>query len=1410
MLTQLLSVLLTALFCVPSFAQTDKPTKKSPSRPINALLVTGGCCHDYDRQKLILTRGISARANVRWTVVQQGGKTTNTKIPLYNDPDWAKGFDIVVHNECFAHVKDKEFVDRILKPHREGTPAILIHCAMHCYRTGDDRWFEFVGMQSPGHGAHYTFDAQNVKPDHPIMQGFGDSFTAPKGELYHSMKVFPTATTLASAKRRNDGKAQTCVWVNEYKPTFGVAGRAGSHRPNVQGEASDAEGDTAGGNRPYGCRVFGTTIGHYNETMVEPQYLDMLTKAMLWATKRDPVKDFEPASEKTNAEIAKLVNIPVANKAAKYVPGNCCGEGNLAYGRTVTSKSVQNGNFRKHLTDGRLDTRWCPSGAQVNEWVTVDLEEPREVNHIRLHWEKPTGISYRYIVEVSKDNKTWKQVVDYSKNQKKGAIHAHRIDSKDVRYIRTMFLGADRGLWGSIWELEASADELPKLSNLDTSTPNDATISDVTAPPGFDVTVFGKPPEVNYPVCITASMNGEVFVGVDEQGSLGKEPGRGKVLRCVDTDGDGTADDIKVFAKMDHPRGLIYVGGGAIRAGSHGPNATANSEVAGVGAKNERNPGDSDANVESFVDAAAGGNRPYSKLGGSLWVLHPPFLSVYHDIDGDGVSDDSEVLIKGISTNDVAKRGADHTTNGIAMGIDGWIYIAVGDFGFHKAVGKDGTTLSKRGGGVVRVRPDGTELEIYSWGQRNIVDVAIDPYMNIFTRDNTNDGGGWDIRLSHIMQTANYGYPSLYKNFTEEIMPPLADYGGGSGCGAMFFHDERWPKPYNNILLTCDWGVSKVFSHDLPKNGPTFDAQQSDFLKLPRPTDICADGSGRMYVASWKNGKFNYDGPNIGFVAMVKPSGFVPKPVPDLNGMSPLQLVETLRHPSAKVRLAAQRRLLRERSDEELNEELTKQIEVHRGPPDVDGDVEEIHGPIFTDVLPDEVATALARLVSDKTAPKYTRVAAVYCLKQLHGAGSHDAIVDLAKDGDLRATCIRAIADRRSQLGKTRYNLIINGLLDESPEVKANSLVSAARYFAAVNAESANSIRELLANTIFGYTDAQKIAGVKDVWRSPDPDRVIPHLAVKALVDMNAIDECIAALNGPHRAGALWALKSMHDKRTVDGLFKVLSTARDEELRREVWTTLIRLYHREGNYVEGESPKWWGTRPDTTGPYYHRVKWSESDRIAAAIKVALSEANESLAKHINEQLKRHVVKLDGLSTAEIAAMKKPQKAIAVPKADPNNPNQVGNMPYEKAVAVALKAKGDVANGQKLFVAQSCIACHTFANGQQPKGPHLVDIGKRSKPAELLESMLKPSKKMTQGFDTWTFLLESGKTHTGFVVLESAETVTIRQTDGLSKEFPQDEIEERVKQQLSMMPAGIVNNLTAQQVADLLAYLQSLR
>lgn len=253
------------------------PAQESNNAPVRALLVTGGCCHDYARQKLILTKGISARAHVDWTVVHQGGTATDSKIPLYEDRHWADGFDVVVHNECFSDVKDVEWVERILKPHREGTPAVLIHCAMHCYRTGTDRWFEFVGLQSPGHGPHYAYTVENLKPEHPIMTGFGEKWTTPKGELYHTVKIWDTATPLAHARRQDNREPQVCIWTNQY-------GKA---------------------------RVFGTTIGHYNETMVEPTYLDMLTRGLLWSVDRLEEGAFRPTDEKTDAAIKALATAPV-------------------------------------------------------------------------------------------------------------------------------------------------------------------------------------------------------------------------------------------------------------------------------------------------------------------------------------------------------------------------------------------------------------------------------------------------------------------------------------------------------------------------------------------------------------------------------------------------------------------------------------------------------------------------------------------------------------------------------------------------------------------------------------------------------------------------------------------------------------------------------------------------------------------------------------------------------------------------------------------------------------------------------------------------------------------------------------------------------------------------------------------
>jgi type 1 glutamine amidotransferase len=222
------------------------------SKPINALLVLGGCCHDYAKQQEILTNGISARANVKWTVVHEGDGTTDHPMSIYKNPNWWKGFDVVVHDECFSDVKDKDFVEGILKPHRAGLPAVNLHCAMHSYRVSFDlykEWFAFTGLDTRAHGAQLPIAIHFVDQQHPVTKGRADWTTVPE-ELYNNLEVWKTVTPLAYGEQGKD--KYLCAWVNNY----------------------------------HGTRVFSTTLGHNNATVNDPRYLDLVTQGLLWAVGR--------------------------------------------------------------------------------------------------------------------------------------------------------------------------------------------------------------------------------------------------------------------------------------------------------------------------------------------------------------------------------------------------------------------------------------------------------------------------------------------------------------------------------------------------------------------------------------------------------------------------------------------------------------------------------------------------------------------------------------------------------------------------------------------------------------------------------------------------------------------------------------------------------------------------------------------------------------------------------------------------------------------------------------------------------------------------------------------------------------------------------------------------------------------
>ena len=105
------------------------------------------------------------------------------------------------------------------------------------------------------------------------------------------------------------------------------------------------------------------------------------------------------------------------------------------------------------------------------------------------------------------------------------------------------------------------------------------------------------------------------------------------------------------------------------------------------------------------------------------------------------------------------------------------------------------------GGGILRCRPDGRDLHVFATGLRNIYDVALDEELNVFVRDNENDGGDYMIRVCHSFFGADHGYPYLYDERPDEALPPLADLGLGSSAGGALLPRGGSSRP--STAATC-------------------------------------------------------------------------------------------------------------------------------------------------------------------------------------------------------------------------------------------------------------------------------------------------------------------------------------------------------------------------------------------------------------------------------------------------------------------------------------------------------------------------------------------------------------------------------------------------------------------------------
>ena len=272
-------------------------------------------------------------------------------------------------------------------------------------------------------------------------------------------------------------------------------------------------------------------------------------------------------------------------------------------------------------------------------------------------------------------------------------------------------------------------------------------------PPGFKATLFACDPMVEYPSAVAAGPRaGSIFVAVDSLSGLGAKSGRLDEIRIVrDVDGDGYADQASVYA-----RGFNSIQGLA------------------------------------FHD-------------GALFVMHAPFLTALRDRDGDGVAEVRRDLLQGLGLPPDQNPPLLHCANGVTVGHDGWLYLALGDHGCD-VQRPEGDRLVLEGGGILRCRGDGRDLHVFATGLRNIYDVALDEEQNAFVRDNENDGGDYLVRIAHSFLGADHGYPYLYAEHPDEALAPLAVVGLGSSAGGLCYLETGFPAEYRGNLFFCEWG----------------------------------------------------------------------------------------------------------------------------------------------------------------------------------------------------------------------------------------------------------------------------------------------------------------------------------------------------------------------------------------------------------------------------------------------------------------------------------------------------------------------------------------------------------------------------------------------------------------------------
>jgi putative membrane-bound dehydrogenase-like protein len=414
---------------------------------------------------------------------------------------------------------------------------------------------------------------------------------------------------------------------------------------------------------------------------------------------------------------------------------------------------------------------------------------------------------------------------------------------------------------------------------------------------GLEATLWAAEPMVVNPTNIDIDSRGRVWVteGLNYRLTRGgnakfhRIEDADKIKILEDTDGDGKADKLTVFADRVFP-----------------------------------------------VPMGIAVEEHYSKegkyTGCRVFVGNSPDILVLEDTDGDDKADKRYPLLSGFGGID-----SDHGVHGMVLGLDGKLYFTQGDgccsVQKDKSERQQNFDVIDKGGrhvksdqlaNTLRANRDGTEFEVICDRQRNNYETCLNSFGNIFTSDNDDDGNR-GCRVIWAMDGGRYGYktPGSPRHWGEDVpgnVPKLVGTGNGSPAGIMVYEGDLLPGIYFGHHLggvfEVDAGTRQVNFFPLAREGASFRTDYKIFLSSDdpwfRPIDACAAPDGSVFVADWYDagvGGHAFSDQTTGRIYRVAPKDR-PAARPKHDFASIDGLILALRSPNVAAQDAARRGLI--------------------------------------------------------------------------------------------------------------------------------------------------------------------------------------------------------------------------------------------------------------------------------------------------------------------------------------------------------------------------------------------------------------------------------------------------------------------------------------------------------------------